>query len=60
MTSFNEAQQTHGPASFDDEVRTSAQQQARILRDLGYRSEATHIDRFVDRETGVNAEESAA
>jgi hypothetical protein len=36
-------------SSFDDDVLTSAQRQARILRELGYRHEAQHIDRFVDR-----------
>jgi hypothetical protein len=39
-----------GP-SFDDDVLSFAQGHARILRELGYRSEAVHIERFVDRQT---------
>jgi hypothetical protein len=37
--------------SFDDDVLTSAQQHAQILRDLGYRTEAAHVDRFVNLQT---------
>ncbi len=47
-----------GRPSFDDDVLTSAQHQARILRELGYRTEAAHIERFVDRQTP--AEEAPA
>ena len=48
------------PSSFDDDVRTSARYQARLLRELGYRADATHIDRFVDRQNELEDEEPAA
>jgi hypothetical protein len=46
--------------SFDDDVLTSAQYQARILRELGYHTAAAHVDRFLDRHAPGEEEQPAA
>jgi hypothetical protein len=46
--------------SFDDVVLQSAEHQGRILRELGYRTAAAQVERFVDRYARSDAEEEPA
>jgi hypothetical protein len=56
----NSARRDWDQPSFDEDVLTSAQYQARILRELGYRTAAAHVEQFVDRHAPGDEEEPAA